>query len=70
MYLGAKLKRNTSEDGTLAWGLSLAKYIQHAVRNVNTYFKNNLVGKFSLPNVAEILFLCDYIPKEDVSFAV
>jgi hypothetical protein len=30
MYLGAKLKKTSFEDDTLAWGLSLAKYVQQA----------------------------------------
>jgi hypothetical protein len=49
MYLGAKLKRKTFEDGTSAWGLSPAKYVQQAVKNVETFLKNNLEGRFALP---------------------
>jgi hypothetical protein len=49
MYLGAKLKRKIFDDGTSAWGLSPTKYVQQAVRNVKTYFKNNLEGRLSLP---------------------
>jgi hypothetical protein len=49
MYLGAKLKRKTFDVGMSAWGLSPAKYVQHAVRNVKTYLKNTLEGRFSLP---------------------
>jgi hypothetical protein len=41
MYLGAKLKKKTFEDGTLAWRLSPAKYVQQAVKNVETYLKSN-----------------------------
>ena len=47
MYLGAKLKRKTFEDSTLARGLSPAKYFQQAVRNVKKFLKNNLKGRFA-----------------------
>ncbi|KAL7475153.1 LOW QUALITY PROTEIN: hypothetical protein ACHAW6_001080, partial [Cyclotella cf. meneghiniana] len=30
MYLGAKLKKKTFEDGNVAWGLSPSKYVQQA----------------------------------------
>ena len=46
MYLGVKLKKKTFGDGTTAWGLSPAKYVQQAVRNVETYLKTNLDGRF------------------------
>ena len=49
MYLGAKLKKKTFEDSTAAWGLLPAKYVQQAVRNVETYLKNNLEGRYMLP---------------------
>ncbi len=48
MYLSAKLKRKTFEDSTMAWGLSHAKYVQQAVKNVKTFLKNNLEGQFVL----------------------
>eukprot|EP00804_Cyclotella_cryptica_P024176 CCRYP_019501-RA/>CCRYP_019501-RA protein AED:0.33 eAED:0.33 QI:101/0/0/1/1/1/3/0/296 len=67
MYLGAKLKRKTFEDGTTAWGLSPAKYVQQAVKNVKTFLKNNLEGRFSLPKRGDNPFPCDYAPKEDVT---
>eukprot|EP00804_Cyclotella_cryptica_P001676 CCRYP_009051-RA/>CCRYP_009051-RA protein AED:0.08 eAED:0.08 QI:0/0/0/1/0.5/0.6/5/0/841 len=67
MYLGAKLKRKTSEDGTTAWGLSPAKYVQQAVKNVETFLKNNLKGRFSLPKRGDNPFPCDYAPEEDVT---
>ena len=67
MYLGAKLKKKTFEDGTLAWGLSLAKYVQQSAKNVETYLVKNLDGRYSLPKWANNPFPCDYAPKEDVS---
>ena len=65
MYLGAKLKRKTFQDGTLAWGLPPPKYAQQAVRNVETYPTNNLEERFSLPKQGDNPFPCDYGPKED-----
>eukprot|EP00804_Cyclotella_cryptica_P009986 CCRYP_015410-RA/>CCRYP_015410-RA protein AED:0.07 eAED:-0.02 QI:0/0/0/0.66/0.5/0.66/3/0/553 len=67
MYLDAKLKRKAFEDGTLAWGLSPAKYVQQAVKNVETYLKTNLEGRFSLPKRGDNPFPCDYAPEEDVT---
>ena len=67
MYLGAKLKKKTFDDGTVAWGLSPSKYVQQAVRNVETFLKTNLDGRYSLPKRAENPFPCDYAPDEDVS---
>ena len=67
MYLGAKLKKKTFDDGTVAWGLSPSKYVQQAVRNVETFLKTNLDGRYYLPKRAENPFPCDYAPDEDVS---
>eukprot|EP00804_Cyclotella_cryptica_P027808 CCRYP_009227-RA/>CCRYP_009227-RA protein AED:0.45 eAED:0.45 QI:0/-1/0/1/-1/1/1/0/98 len=58
----AKLKRKTFEGGTTAWGLSPTKYVQQAVKNVETFLKNNLEGRFSLPS-GDNPFPCDYAPK-------
>ncbi|KAL7475938.1 hypothetical protein ACHAW6_001835 [Cyclotella cf. meneghiniana] len=67
MYLGAKLKKKTFEDSTVAWGLSPLKYVQQAVRNIETFLKSNLDGRYSLPKRAKNSFPCDYAPDEDVS---
>jgi hypothetical protein len=66
MYLSAKLKKKTIEDGTSAWGLSPTKYVQQAVRNVKTYLKTNLGRRYSLPKRGDNLFPVDYAPEEDV----
>ncbi len=39
MYFGAKLKKKTYEDGTVARGLSPLMYVHQAVRNVNTFLQ-------------------------------
>ena len=59
MYLGAKLKKKKFQDGTSAWGLSPSKYIKQAVRNVETYLKNNLDGRYKLPKRGENPFPVD-----------
>ncbi len=41
IYLGTNFKKITFEDGTVAWGLSPSKYVQQALRNVETFLKNN-----------------------------
>ena len=51
----------------MAWGLLPAKYVQQAVRNVKTYLKNNLDGRYSLPKRGDNPFPVDYAPKEDVT---
>ena len=43
------------------------KYVQQAVRNVKTFLKNNLNGRYALPKRAKNPFPCDYVPNEDVS---
>ena len=67
MYLGAKLKKKTFKDGTSAWGLSPAKYVQQAVTNVEAYLSKNLSGRFAMPKKAANPFPYDYAPEEDVS---
>ena len=49
IYLGAKLKKKTFADGTAAWGLSAAKYVQQAVKNIETFLKKNHIGMYALP---------------------
>jgi hypothetical protein len=67
MYLSAKLKRKTFENGTSAWVLSPAKYVQQAVKNIETFLENNLEGKFALLKRGDNPFPCDNAPKEDVT---
>ena len=67
MYLGAKLETETFEDGTLTWGPSPAKYVQHAALNVKTYLMKNLTGRYSLPKWAGRPFPFDFDPEVDVS---
>ncbi|KAL7474882.1 hypothetical protein ACHAW6_000828 [Cyclotella cf. meneghiniana] len=67
MYLGAKLNKKTFEDSTVAWGQSPLKCVQQTGKNVETFSKNNLDGRYILPKRAETPFPFDYTPKKDVS---
>ena len=40
-YLGAKLQPHTLSNGVTVWGLSPAKYLQEAVKTVQTYLEKN-----------------------------
>ena len=43
------------------------KYVQQVVKNVKTFLKNNLGGRYSLRKRADNLFPCGYVPEEDNS---
>eukprot|EP00804_Cyclotella_cryptica_P026575 CCRYP_014011-RA/>CCRYP_014011-RA protein AED:0.14 eAED:0.14 QI:0/0/0/1/0/0.25/4/0/793 len=58
MYLGAKLRKKTFEEGTTAWGLSPTKCVHQ---------NSNLEGRYSLPKRGENPFPVDYAPEEDVT---
>jgi len=45
MYLGAKLKPVTLNNGVKAWGFSSSKYVQEAVRNAEIYLGENFGGR-------------------------
>jgi hypothetical protein len=64
LYLGAKLKLVTLENGTKAWSTSASKYVQTAVQNVITHLKRE--GK-SLPPKAKSPFPRNYDPLDDIS---
>ncbi len=49
----------------MAWGLSPSKHVHQAVKNVKTFLKNKLDGRYSLLKKADNPFPCDYAPKED-----
>ena len=42
IYLGARLKLMELLNGVMAWSLIPSKYVQEAVKNVETYVKENL----------------------------
>ena len=45
IYLGAKLRKITLDNGVVAWNFSPSKYIQEAVRNVELYLDKNFGGR-------------------------
>jgi hypothetical protein len=50
IYLGAKLKPVTLQNGVVAWGKSPSKYVQEACRNTESYLRENYNGR-KLPKV-------------------
>ncbi len=66
-YLGAKLKRFDFPDGSHAWGISPAKYVQSAVANCEKYVEETLGAPYTMYKKAENPFMTDYKPAEDVS---
>ena len=44
IYLGGKLRKVAFPNSVEAWGISLSKYIQEAVKNVEGYFVKNFHG--------------------------
>ena len=44
IYLSTKLRSVTLNNGVKCWGMSSAKYVQEAVRNVEDYIEKNLDG--------------------------
>ena len=67
MYLGGKLRKKEFPDGTKAWGLSPAKYVQQAIKNCEIYLSQNLSRKYELPKQAENPFRTECTPDDDVS---
>jgi hypothetical protein len=64
MYLGAKLRKMTLPNGVEAWTMSPAKYVQHAVKNVEEYLQENFGGR-KLPPRASSQFPANYAPELD-----
>ena len=67
MYLGAKLRNNTTANGVTCWSVSPSKYAQEACRNCRTYLEENFNGKFVLPKDAVDHFPVDFDPIVDTS---
>ena len=45
IYLGAKLRKVQMDNGVFAWGMSPAKYVQKAVRNVEEHITKKYGGR-------------------------
>ena len=69
IYLGAKLRTVCLENDVLAWSVSPSKYVQEAVRNCQSYCKENFPkdSNFHLIKHAPNPFPLGYEPSMDVS---
>jgi len=68
IYLGARLKKMTLNNGVEAWANSPAKYIKEAVENVEKFLKELDNPRWKLPTgKLANPFPTDYIPEEDTS---
>ena len=67
IYLGDKVRPMTLENGAWAWALSLSKYVQERCQNVQNYIKDNVGGRWKLPNKAPNPFVMGYTPELDAS---
>ena len=67
IYLGSKLRNMDLENGVEAWGMSPSKYVKESVNNCKRYPKEQLNGKYNLPNRSENPFSCGYESGMDVS---
>ena len=56
IYLGAKLKYTRAANGVWCCKLSPSKYVQEACKKCETFRKNNLDDKYSLPKMAPNTF--------------
>ena len=64
LYLGAKLKRITLEDGTTAWGQSSSKYVRSAIANVKDWISKR---GYRLPSKCSTPMSTSYRPELDIS---
>ena len=66
MYLGAKLRKVTLENGVEAWATSASKYVQEAVSNSEAYLHDNFGGRKFAKKVINP-FESEYDPLMDFS---
>ena len=67
IYLGAKLKLTTLDNGVTASGMSPSKYVQQAVANCARHLSEKLDNKYEIPRRADNPFPLDYRPELDCS---
>ena len=65
MYLGAKLRKFTLENGVQTWGLSPSKYVHDAISNMENYPHQELDGRKLLKR-APTPFENEYTPELNV----
>ena len=66
MYLGAKLRKVTLENGVEAWATSASKYVQEAVSNSGAYLHDNFGGRKFAKKIKNP-FDSEYDPLMDLS---
>ena len=65
IYLGGKMRRIQLDDGTFAWAFGSSQYVQAAVKNVETYLREN--GAQPLPAKAHTPLSHEYRPEVDIT---
>ena len=66
IYLGAKLRKVQLDNGVFAWGMSPAKYIQEAVRNVEEHLTKEYGGR-KLPKESTDPWPSKYVSETDTT---
>ena len=73
IYLGAKLRTFQLDNGVFTWGMSPAKYVQEAVRNVGEHITKEYGGRklpkrvtspWPLKYVSETVVMPELVPKQ------
>ena len=66
IYIGAKPKPISMENGVVVCSFSLQKYIQEAVKNTQQYFKQNIGDQWNITEISINPLPCSYEPPLDV----
>ena len=66
IYLGARVKFMELPNGVMVCSLSPSKYAQEALKNVETYVKENIEERWKIPKTAVNPFPIRYESAEDV----
>ena len=66
IYLGSRVRLMLLPNGVMAWSSIPSKYVQEAVKNVETYVKNIIGERCNIPKTAVNPFSIGYEPTEDL----
>ena len=66
IYLGSKMRKVQLDNGVFAWGMSPAKYVQEAVRNVEEHLTKEYRGR-KLPKRATAPCPSKYVSETDTT---
>ena len=67
IYLGYKLKKTRLANGVEAWGMSISKYVNQAVKNCASHLTKKFAKKYRIPARADNLFPTDYCANTDIT---